>query len=146
MVDKVLVSVDRSEQAMNAFEWALEEFSDAHLTVLHVVEPLNLEYIEEAEIESGIELTEEERYEKLLTETENLLSRFVGVAEDEGVEASYDYVEGEPSRSIVEYADDKDVDHIVMGSHGRSGLSRILLGSVAENVTRRSPVPVTVVR
>ena len=40
----------------------------------------------------------------------------------------------------------RDIDHVVMGSHGRSGLSRVLLGSVAENVVRRSTVPVTVVR
>jgi len=44
------------------------------------------------------------------------------------------------------YAEDLDVDHIVMDSHGRSGASRVLLGSVAETVTRRSPVSVTIVR
>lgn len=39
-----------------------------------------------------------------------------------------------------------DVDHVAVGSHGRSGVSRLLLGSVAESVMRRPPVPVTVVR
>jgi nucleotide-binding universal stress UspA family protein len=47
---------------------------------------------------------------------------------------------------IVTYADENDVDHVVLGSHGRKGLTRVLLGSVAEAVVRRSPVPVTVVR
>jgi len=46
----------------------------------------------------------------------------------------------------VEYAEESDVDHIVIGSHGRSGVSRILLGSVAESVVRRADMPVTVVR
>lgn len=53
---------------------------------------------------------------------------------------------GRPARTIVEYVEDHDVDHVVVGSHGRSGLSRTLLGSVAERVVRRSSVPVTVVR
>jgi nucleotide-binding universal stress UspA family protein len=43
-------------------------------------------------------------------------------------------------------AEDHDVDGIVMGSHGRSGISRVLLGSVAETAVRRAPCPVTIVR
>ena len=53
---------------------------------------------------------------------------------------------GEPARVIGEYAGDHDVDLIVMGCHGRSTVSRILLGDVAGTVVRRAPVPVTVVR
>jgi nucleotide-binding universal stress UspA family protein len=55
-------------------------------------------------------------------------------------------VSGDPANEIVAYAEETDVDHIVVGSHGRSGLSRVLLGSTAEKVVRRSPVPVTVVK
>jgi nucleotide-binding universal stress UspA family protein len=51
-----------------------------------------------------------------------------------------------PVDAILRYVDDNDVDHVIMGSHGRSGVSRILLGSVAETVARRSPAPVTIVR
>ncbi len=53
---------------------------------------------------------------------------------------------GKPARKIFEFVSENDVDQIVMGSHGRSGVSRLLLGSVAESVIRRSPVPVIVVR
>lgn len=53
---------------------------------------------------------------------------------------------GEAARTIVEYIDDNSIDHIVIGSHGRKGVSRVLLGSVAEKVARRSPTPVTIVR
>ena len=52
---------------------------------------------------------------------------------------------GKPTRVIVDYAEDEFIDHVVMGSHGRQGVSR-LLGSVAKTVVRRSPVPVTVTR
>jgi nucleotide-binding universal stress UspA family protein len=53
---------------------------------------------------------------------------------------------GSPARTILAYVDDHDVDHVVMGSHGRSGVSRLVFGSVAEQVMRQSPVAVTVVR
>jgi len=53
---------------------------------------------------------------------------------------------GQPARTIVGYADENEVDHIVMGSHGRTGVARVLLGSVAEAVARRASIPVTIVR
>lgn len=55
-------------------------------------------------------------------------------------------VEGSPSREIVAYADEHDCDLVVMGTHGRGGLDRILLGSVAERVVRTAEVPVFTVR
>lgn len=146
MAENVLVPVDKSEEARKAFEWALEEFEDARITVLHVVDLSDPEYFENA-VETAGEDVGEDRYEGVLSETENFLQGFVDQAEEHGLEASYDYRKGgSASREIVGYADDNDVDHIVIGSHGRSGAARVLLGSVAENVTRRSPVPVTVVR
>jgi nucleotide-binding universal stress UspA family protein len=48
-------------------------------------------------------------------------------------------------RTVLEYADDHGIDQIVLGSHGRSGIDRMLLGSVAETVTRRARIPVTVI-
>ncbi|MFB6162871.1 MAG: universal stress protein [Halococcoides sp.] len=56
-----------------------------------------------------------------------------------------DLREGAPSRAIVEHAEESDADAIVMGTHGRGGLDRLLLGSVAERVVRTAPVPVIVV-
>jgi nucleotide-binding universal stress UspA family protein len=52
---------------------------------------------------------------------------------------------GKPVREILEYADGHGIDQIVLGSHGRSGLDRALLGSVAETVTRRARIPVTII-
>ena len=67
-------------------------------------------------------------------------------AAERGVDLQTAIETGRPSRMIVSYAEENDIDHIVIGSHGRTGASRILLGSVAESVTRRSSVPVTIVR
>lgn len=55
-------------------------------------------------------------------------------------------VEGNPASAILQLAQDQKADVIVVGSHGRSGLARLILGSVAEGVVRRSPIPVLVVR
>lgn len=56
------------------------------------------------------------------------------------------YLEGAPVREIVDFARREDIDVIVMGSHGRTGLSRLLMGSVAEGVARRAPCPVLIVK
>ena len=51
-----------------------------------------------------------------------------------------------PARAILEYADEHDIKHIVIGSHGREGVSRLVLGSIAERVMRQAPILVTIVR
>ena len=53
---------------------------------------------------------------------------------------------GHPFVEIIRYAREQDVDCIVLGTHGRSGLSHLLLGSVAERVVRKAPCPVLTVR
>jgi nucleotide-binding universal stress UspA family protein len=60
--------------------------------------------------------------------------------------ATVDVVIGAPSSSIVEYADGHGIDLIVMGTHGRGGMSHLLMGSVAERVVRTAPCPVLTVR
>jgi len=64
----------------------------------------------------------------------------------ESVSLQRSTVEGSPAREIVDYATTEGCDLVVMGTHGRSGVDRLLLGSVAERVVRRSPVPVLTVR
>ena len=53
---------------------------------------------------------------------------------------------GQPASQILRYADESDIDLVVMGSHGRTGVARALFGNVGEVVIRQSPAPVTVVR
>ncbi|QKY15958.1 universal stress protein [Halorubrum sp. CBA1229] len=55
-------------------------------------------------------------------------------------------VEGVPKATILDYVEDERMDMVVMGTHGRTGLDHYLIGSVAEKVVRRSPVPVVTVR
>lgn len=53
---------------------------------------------------------------------------------------------GTVAEAVIDYAEERDIGHIVLGSHGRRGLSRFLLGSVAERVMKRAPGSVTVIR
>jgi nucleotide-binding universal stress UspA family protein len=61
---------------------------------------------------------------------------------DQQVPCEHHLIAGHPAGTIVQFADSQDVDLIVMGTHGRGGLSRLLMGSVAEAVVRRAPCPV----
>ena len=142
MSKRILVPVDASEQAHRAAEFVVEEFPDAELVLLHVINPAEAGYSAQASIPSF----SEEWYEEEKAKAEGLFDELETVAAegDCGVERVVEV--GKPVRTIVEYAEEEGVDQIVMGSHGRSGVTRILLGSVAEAVVRRSPVPVTVVR
>jgi nucleotide-binding universal stress UspA family protein len=62
------------------------------------------------------------------------------------VDFEHRYLSGGPIREIVDFAERENVDLIVMGSHGRTGISRLLMGSVAEGVARRAPCPVMIVK
>lgn len=145
MAGRVLVPVDDSEYARKACRLVVEEFPEAEVVLLHVVNPAEgASYSPEASLPSFSEDwydRERERAQSLFDDIESDV-----LAQETTVERVVEV--GRPTNVIVEYVenDDTDVDHIVMGSHGRQGVSRILLGSVAERVLRRSPVPVTVVR
>jgi len=144
MARHVLVAVDNSAQSTEALEFACEEYSDATITALYVLDPGEFYAV------SGLEGTAMANYDEIQQHheerAEDLLEDAREQAADHGVEIETDHVVGGVSRSIVNYVDDHNIDHIVVGSHGRTGASRILLGSVAETVARRSPVPVTIVR
>jgi nucleotide-binding universal stress UspA family protein len=62
------------------------------------------------------------------------------------VDYEHRYLEGGPVHEIVAFAEREHIDLIVMGSHGRTGLARLLMGSVAEGVARRAPCPVLIVK
>ncbi|MFC6765027.1 universal stress protein [Natrinema soli] len=141
MVRNILVPVDHSSQSTKALEYALQEYSDDNLTVLHVIDVNQIAMYGD----EGYRFSEE-YIQQLRNRAEELLERTRQTAVDHGTVIETELETGLPIQTIHEYIDENDIDHVVIGSHGRSGASRILLGSVAEAVTRRSPVPVTIVR
>lgn len=142
MPKQLLVPVDGSDPADAALSFALEEYPDAELTVLSVVDPTDVGYGSVDAAPSTFDHLQERAQER----TERVLDEAEARAEAHDVTAHRETVIGMPARAIVEWAEENDIDGIIVGSHGREGVSRVLLGSVAETVVRRSPVPVTVVR
>jgi nucleotide-binding universal stress UspA family protein len=142
MGKRVLLPVDGSEQAHEACEFVIAEFDDATLVLLHVINPAEAGYSAQTSIPSF----SEEWYEQQRANAESLFEDIESLIAESDHDVETVVEVGKPTRTIVEYAAENNVDQIVMGSHGRSGVTRILLGSVAEAVVRRSPVPVTVVR
>jgi nucleotide-binding universal stress UspA family protein len=63
-----------------------------------------------------------------------------------GLSVVSEIVEGSPFEEILDYVTEYSIDMVIMGTHGRTGLDRIVMGSVAERVVRRSPVPVLTIR
>ena len=136
----VLVPIDDSEPAMQAVEHAVREYPDADLTLLHVIDPSIGTYGE------GGMYAYDSLLEARRQAADELLENAAEIATDHDGSVERETVVGSPGTEIVAVAETDAVDHIVVGSHGRSGASRVLLGSVAERVVRRAPVPVTVVR
>ncbi|MFB6090581.1 MAG: universal stress protein [Halobellus sp.] len=141
----VLVPLDGSPQALHALRFVADEWPDARLTLLQVIDPVQSGY------RAGVLPTgSEEWYQEAKADAEEILAEgrelFAGERDAADVDIETVTEVGRPAATIVEQARERDVDHVVVGSHGRRGVSRLLLGSVAEHVARRSPVPVTIVR
>lgn len=136
---RVLVPVDGSAPAEEAFVYALEQFGDADLVALYVKDPVDGETAWGPGSADDWLSAAEKR-------SEDVLESVTATASAADRSVTTDSVVGRPAHEIVTYADEHDVDHVVIGSHGRDGISRVLLGSVAETVIRRASVPVTVVR
>jgi nucleotide-binding universal stress UspA family protein len=140
----VLVPYDESEGSDHALEHALDQYPEATVTLLHVVDLVDAGYA--SPVDGTVPGFWEEWFENEKAASERLLEEGRERASEAGVDVQTETVVGRPTRAINEYVEEHDVDHVVMGSHGRSGVTRVLLGSVAEGVVRRAPVPVTVVR
>lgn len=134
MFERVLVPTDGSEHAAVAVEYAIDLATRFDSTVFpyHVVDS---RFLENAP-----------HYDTVVADGERLLASVEEQLADADVSAEGRLATGVPHTAILDYADDHDVDLIVMGSHGRTGAERFLLGSVTEKVLRQSDVPVLTVK
>lgn len=145
-IRRILVPVDFSEPSRRALDYAAELARplDAAIEVLHVAEiPV---FVPCASLpEAGA--SDQSLVAVVRESAEALLATFVGEATERGVPVRASRLElGAPAHVITEVARSGDYDLIVMGTHGRTGLSHALLGSVAERVVRQAPCPVLSVR
>lgn len=119
-----LIALNDSTPAWAAFDYALEHHTPEDLVLVHVVTP-------SADAE---------------TPTEQLFTRAAERAYVAPARFQTDVRAGDPVPELLTAAEDHDATQIIVGSHGREGVPRVVLGSVAEELVRRSPIPVTVVR
>ena len=136
----VLVPMDESPLARAALGEALELFPESEVTVLHVIDYVEQQY--------GVRMIipQDELEQRARNQAETLFERAREIAADHDARVETETRVGNPRRVIVDYVESEDVDIVVMGSHGRSTVSKLFLGSVAEGVLRQAPVPVTIVR
>jgi nucleotide-binding universal stress UspA family protein len=137
--EDVLVPTDGSDPATAALDhaFAAATATGATLHVLSVVDVASL----------GADVHSQVQIDSLEADAQRIVESATDAATEAGVESVSGGVEVGTSvhRAILSYVDDHDVDLVAMGTHGRSGLDRLLLGSVTEKIVRSSPAPVLAV-
>lgn len=150
MFDKILVCLDGSPLAEQILPYAMAQAQCFHseMVLLHIVAgsyftvpgvpgaaggqirtPGSLHHLQQEEDEAG-------KYLDNLAES----------LREQGIEVSTEIIQGDPGASIIAFANEIDIGLIAIATHGRSGLGRAILGSVADYVTRNSRLPVLLIR
>lgn len=145
MYKRILVPVDGSHTSTRGLREAVQLAKDhkARLRLLHVVDESVLTLNPEAAGGGG------EFIDSLLDAGKQILKNAGALVERHGVKAEtamYENLSGRVAELILDEARKWRADIIVMGTHGRRGISHVLLGSDAETVVRSSPIPVLLVR
>ncbi len=137
-----MVAVDGSACSHEAFEVALQlaAAAKARVSLCSVVDASTFAGFAppSPQMDQSIVLGE--------AEAKATIDRYVKEARDRGFEARGEVLLGEPAAEIAAYAQRERPDAIVLGTHGRTGLGRVLMGSVAESVLRHARCPVITVR
>jgi nucleotide-binding universal stress UspA family protein len=143
-INQILVATDFGEASDVALEYgrALARNFSATLHVLHVADDLFTRVAGEGyvsvlpELQKDLESSATQRLDELLVDNDANPLPVVKIVRTSNA----------PAAAIVEYAADTHIDLIVLGTHGRSGVAHLLMGSVAERVVRTAPCPVLTVR
>ncbi|GAA4786825.1 universal stress protein [Olivibacter ginsenosidimutans] len=136
---RILIAVDDSSYSMKAARVGFEMAHKlkAEVGILYVISKMK----EQANPDLGT--TEHQQHNLLLAEAENAIRQYIDLYD--GIDKVYRFTpEGLPEAEIIHVAKEWDADMIVMGTHGRSGLSRILTGSIAEYVIKHAEIPVLI--
>ena len=148
-ITRILVPVDFSAHSERALRYAttLANRFNATMEVLHVVED---PFVSGAWSPEAVAPNIPELLDDLVAAARGKLDEMKAAAIAKGARFKTTVlttvVSGRPADSITDYAQTERFDLIVMGTHGRTGLSHVLLGSVAERVVRTAPCPVMTVR
>jgi nucleotide-binding universal stress UspA family protein len=140
----ILVPTDFSKHSQNALTYAVafaEKFG-AELHLLYVVQDLSL-FVPDP-VAGGPPFPPP--VEQITAAVRTSLDRLIEENQLRRFPVHAEVREGAPFQEIIVYAREKQIDLIVMGTHGRTGLAHVLMGSVTERVVRKAPCPVLTVR
>ena len=138
MFDKLLFPTDGSDGAAAVFDHVLD-VAEAHDATVHVLNVADTTRESVTQVQGRVVDALEQAGAETVREAATRAS-------DRGVPTVTEVLQGEPYRTIVDYAETYDVDLVIMPTHGRRGLERFLLGSTTERVVRRSEAPVLTIR
>lgn len=138
MFDQILFPTDGSDGADVVFDHVLD-LAITHDSTVHILNVADTTQESVVQIRGNV-------IDLLEREGEQVVQRAAAKAEERRVDTVTEVLQGQPYTTVVEYASARDMDLIVMPTHGRRGLERFLLGSTTERVVRRSEVPVLTIR
>lgn len=142
-IKRILFPTDFAEGAMNALPYAVDmaRHYGAKLYMIHVIYDLIAV--------SGLHIPHvsvDEIYKEMATAAKKKLEEFGEIERRDVKNIEYAILRGVPYEEILKFVDKNNIDMIVIGTHGRKGLDRVLFGSTAERVVRNAPCPVLTVR
>lgn len=140
MYSRILFPTDGSDESEIVLEHAVD-LAKQYDATLHGL------YVGDQRSYAGLagDMEREKIREAQQSLSEEALGAVTSAAGADGIDVETAHRSGIPAERILEFIDEADVDLVVMGTHGRTGFQRALLGSVAEAVVRQSPVPVHLV-
>jgi nucleotide-binding universal stress UspA family protein len=136
----MVLPIDFSDCSMDAYEYAVQlaKWFDAQLTLVCAIEPLS--YSLDFSLTHPLE--DKANRKKVVQRLEELTKLLL----TEGLSAQYELVEKPSIEAILEISSTQQADLVVMGTHGRKGLARLLLGSTTAKVLQHSPYPILTVK
>jgi nucleotide-binding universal stress UspA family protein len=142
---KILLAIDDSKCSETAIQMVVAQAwpQDTEVRVLHVLEPLSLLLGREM---GGYDPEFETIWKAQREQAKALVTKTTGMLRASGFNVTSTLDEGDPKSRIIDVASEWNADLIVLGSHGRKGLDRFLMGSVAESVARHANCSVEIVR
>lgn len=141
---KILYPTDFSESSLEALPYAVAFARDskAKLILMHVVN----EKIFSEGLSLPRAIAPEALGQEMAEEASRRLKMLIPERERAGLDVEMVILHGMPFLEIIRYAKTNDIDLIVIGTHGRSGVEHIIFGSTAEKVVRKAPCPVLSVK
>jgi nucleotide-binding universal stress UspA family protein len=138
---KILCPIDHSDCSKEALKYAVSFAmkDEAKLYLLHIID---IRSFNDSLVAMSQQIPDKETLEQLRMKLLDCIPE--DIRDDMDVEATV--IQGIPFAEIISTAKEKEIDMIVIGSHGRTGISHMMLGSVSEKVVRKAPCPVLTVR